>query len=431
MNLDKKVSVQNDTDNPDNQQEVIVEEYLNEDDGEYLAGSDNNESSYQLEQNKNNCEDELEELEVSDNNQKEYEINNNFEDPEELFNNDNSSNDQNNDYDNNSDNDVNTEYDTNAKLPVERKKHGLPKTLMNNQRKYLEALEREQKALNKNKHTKDKKKLPTPQTKMTTTIPPNTRRVMVAGKVRYLPIEEVKDEPFLQTKQSTTSLQKKAMTVKEPSPVNQRQIQIIPSATQNIPVTTENIPLTTQSNEEDQNIGEDLPVFRKQNQTEETTSKEKRIPATIAKKMEIRKELAAKSNATPKKTKLNKINHRVPSKYAKQIENNVKTQTIRNAKSFSDLRKIKAMQEIEPTADIDTSKASITELRKLRIEQKKREMAEQKKKMEANKRDTVIQEILKNDKMSKFAKTVAIANLSVNKRNRRMKLLQNNNQVTN
>ncbi len=58
------------------------------------------------------------------------------------------------------------------------------------------------------------------------------------------------------------------------------------------------------------------------------------------------------------------------------------------------------------------------ELRKLKLEQRRREQEEAKKR-DANNKDSVIQEILKNDKMSKFAKTVAIKNLSVASRNKR------------
>ena len=110
---------------------------------------------------------------------------------------------------------------------------------------------------------------------------------------------------------------------------------------------------------------------------------------------------------------------KIPSKYAKQIEKDVKQQTVKNIKNFSDLRRIKAMQDIDPDTNIDANKASIIELRKLRTEQRKRENAELQKRAKENKRESAIQEILRNDKMSKFGQTLAIKNLSINSRNRR------------
>ena len=54
------------------------------------------------------------------------------------------------------------------------------------------------------------------------------------------------------------------------------------------------------------------------------------------------------------------------------------------------------------------------------MEQRKREQHEQKKKSEANKKETAVQQIKNNEKMSKFAKLVAIKNLSVNSRNKKL-----------
>lgn len=108
---------------------------------------------------------------------------------------------------------------------------------------------------------------------------------------------------------------------------------------------------------------------------------------------------------------------KIPTKYAQKIDNDVKKQTVKNVKNFSDLRRVKAIQEVEHV-DVDANKASILELRKIKIEQRKKEQAELRNRNEANKRETAMQEILKNDKMSKFAKTVAIKNLSVNSRHR-------------
>lgn len=108
------------------------------------------------------------------------------------------------------------------------------------------------------------------------------------------------------------------------------------------------------------------------------------------------------------------INHKIPSRYAKIIEKQIKKETEKNVKNFKDLRRIKALNDINIDNDLDVTKASITELRKLRIEQRKTKQA-----MLNNtktKKESKIQEILSNDKLSKFSKLVAMNNLSTNSR---------------
>jgi len=98
--------------------------------------------------------------------------------------------------------------------------------------------------------------------------------------------------------------------------------------------------------------------------------------------------------------------------------------TVKNVKNFSDLRRVRALESITDDPNIDTNKASIGELRKLKVEQRKKDQLDAKKKLESNKKETAIQDILKNDKMSKFAKTVAIKNLSINSRNKKQQQQQ-------
>lgn len=202
----------------------------------------------------------------------------------------------------------------------------LPKKYMMNQKKYFETLEK-QKRMEKKNVTKN-----TPLQKKTQTINlPQTngmRRIIVAGKVKYIPINN-----------SVTS---KVIEKKE----------IIPPKIIHIP-----------KPKNDKGSGKKLPP-----------------------------------------------------RYAKQIENGIKKETLKNAKNFTDLLRIKALENIVVDSSTNTSQATISELRKLRTEQKRREF-EQKKNSETNQRESAIQDILKNDKLSKFAKTVAIKNLSVNSRN--------------
>lgn len=291
-----------------------------------------------------------------------------------------------------------------------KRKRGIPKTLLANQRKYLEALEKQQKMLNSRKDKKKtqpvkKGKSPVKQVESVNSNKIGTRRVIVAGKVKYLPINNEKSE-----KTDTSSVDIPIEETIE-MPIVKRETKTKPSANNLLIAPTKIIKSISKTSRSTVN---DI------DQTSEP-EKPKRVPSAIAKKMEIHKAVVAKQNIMIKrKPNSTSSNKKIPSKYAKQIENDVKKQTIKNVKNFSDLRRVKAMQEINPDSDIDASKASIIELRKLKIEQRKKEQSEMKKRAEANKRESKIQEILRNDKMSKFSKTLAIKNLSVTSRNGRL-----------
>ncbi|MEM0353993.1 MAG: hypothetical protein QXW79_00290 [Thermoplasmata archaeon] len=239
-----------------------------------------------------------------------------------------------------------------------RKKRGPPKTILANQQKYLAILEREQRMTKK----KDKKHVPTKSEWNNSTIRKNdngVRRMIVGGKIKYFTTKKI-----LEKNCSHLDLKKHESN-------NAKLIE------------------------------------------EQTL-----VPPTITKKMELYREkidveTSRKTNCIATKFGEKKI----PSKYAKEMEKDVKKQTIKNVKNFSDLRRITTIQNLADNGQIDTNKVSIAELRKLRILQRKREQEEQKKN-EANRRESIVQEILKNDKMSKFAKMVALKNLSVNSRRR-------------
>lgn len=260
---------------------------------------------------------------------------------------------------------------TSVNEPEARKKRGLPKTMLVNQLKYLEILERQQKMSNSSK----KKKPQDTKTIMKPSPPVSQegmRRVIVAGKVKYLPMKPMETPP-------------KTDEQKNPDNHVQKVFDVEPSKIMEIKSVSP------------------LLLEKLMEESKPTTGKIVR----------------AKENADNSKN--GSAGKKIPRKYAIQIENDIKKQTVKNVRNFSDLRRIKAMQDIAPDTEIDVSKASIAELRKLRIEQRKKELAELKKKAEANKKETAIQDILKNDKLSKFAKTIAIKNLSINSRNRRVK----------
>lgn len=104
----------------------------------------------------------------------------------------------------------------------------------------------------------------------------------------------------------------------------------------------------------------------------------------------------------------------VPKKYVKFIENDVKLKASKNIRTLVELKRINAINALDSDCNFDASKASMAELRKLRLEQRQKKQSELKKKLEDNKKDDIIQNILKNDKMTQLSKALAIKNLSIN-----------------
>ena len=199
--------------------------------------------------------------------------------------------------------------------------------------------------------------------------PPNMRRVMVAGRIKYIPVKDQQNDVVIV--QENTQIKCKPLT-------NNKIIPKKSDADEEI-----TMPVYKNTNMEINEPESDIPIKNKRQKDEKTKNLKK-----------------------------------IPAKYAKQMEMDVKNQTIKSVKNFSDLRRVRAIQDIQPDPELDSNHASILELRKLRMQQRKREQIENQKRQQANKKDSAIQEILKNDNMSKFAKTVAIRNLSVSSRNK-------------
>ena len=234
-------------------------------------------------------------------------------------------------------NDIENEPDITPKQqPVERtRKRGPPKALLEKRKAYNEALEKR----SGKKQVVQKEEKPVIQEVVEQTdAPQEMRRVIVAGKVKYLPVK---------TSQPKTTIHTSTR------PVAVSPVQSISTA----------------------------------------------------------RRMAGSNISNTKK---------IPQKYAKQMENEYKKQTIKNVKNFSDLRRVRAMQDIVNNSGIDVNKASINELRRLRNEQRRQEQ-DQSRIRASNSKETAIQEILNNDKMSELAKTLAIKNLSVTNRTLRRK----------
>lgn len=416
----------------------------------------------------------------------------------------------------------------------DRHKRPLPKLILANQQKYLETLERQKRMITVNKDVKKngkknnnsrvKNKESVTNNKPDSANGQNMRRIIVAGKVKYIP---VKNQSLTNIPSDINSNKNKSIVIVDVDTFsdangeikNNRQqsksiilnnnkinenINVIVSPNDSkSQVTSQNVqpkvlprtqcrpyfrplsqsqhlsqsqsqsqpqsqPLSMSQSAQNTRISEsdikNEPDFNRNDTIDkisitdnESTDKNscKRIPVSIAKQMDIykstiEKQERMKSN-TKNKSKTPKSNNsrsqgsqgsqwsnttdtsikcrsqisggkRIPSKYAKQIENDIKKQTVKSVKSFTDLRRITALQDISPSSNIDTNRASISELRKLRIEQRKQDQMIQKQKAEINKKESAIQDILKNDKMTKFGKAIAIKQLSVNSRTKKRPL---------
>ncbi len=469
----------------DNDEEHVDEDDVSDDEHEDDVANDDSDDGHDNDVN-NDDEHNFDNNETND-----HDDNNIHDDNETNDYDDNNIHDDKTNDNNDSDNDILEETISSDT----KRKRGIPKTILANQKKYLEVLEKQQKMMSvkkdKNKNQiKGKKNVKEESVKkISATIPEGTRRVIVAGKVKYIPIinttkensninhqksnSKITDDenidipifkksgiqainknikPSSTASKSSNNTDKPSNTNKlsnimnKPSNTNKlsnvnnklsnntnkpSNVNNKPSNVTNKPsnLTNKSLSVTNKSISQDKKNIAPSKILEIDNiedmdfeTLDEPMTETKKIPSSILKKMEIHKlAMAKQSNVPTRKTSTGK---KIPSKYAKQIENDVKKQTVKNIKNFSDLRRIKAIQDISTDSNMDTNRASIIELRKLKVEQRKKDQNEMRKRSDANKRESAIQEILKNDKMSKFAKTVAIKNLSVNSRNRTRVLSQ-------
>lgn len=275
--------------------------------------------------------------------------------------------------------DVKVEYQNDdIEIPTvqakEPKKKELPKSLLNAKKKYEEMLEKKNKNGKKMVNSKEEPK----KVSVIKQQPPNTRRVLVAGKVKYLPI---KNSDTQNSEPDKTDISSKETP--RPDEIDTREVII-----------TDTVEI------------DEVPV----------------------EKIKIQKlQKPSKVSDSDKKSKYG--GRRIPARYAKKIESDIKKQAVKNAKNINDLRRVKTMQDIIPDPSIDLNKASFIELRKIRTEQRKAENFQKQKELQ-NKRETAIEEIMKNDKLSKFAKLVAIKNLSVTSRHKKAFENDHNSQIT-
>lgn len=274
-------------------------------------------------------------------------------------------------------------------------KRGIPKTILEGQRKYQEAMEKQKRMIEgkKKQNVNGKKQIPTKEA-ITKQDLIGMKRVVVAGKIKYIPVQpkEVISEP---------NHEKEEMYSEKQLQERQQHISTI----------------AKQLSDSHENTIKKLPIGIQQKMEEYSKMQEDtECTKPVAKNINVNEKTSrnVQNNNTKPHFAVGPQKNKIPLKYAKHIESEAKKETIKNVKNFSDLRKIKEMQTLDITTD--PSKISIQELRKLNLEKRRRELEEQRKKLEANKKESAVQTILNDEKMSKFSKLIKIRNLSVHSR---------------
>lgn len=246
----------------------------------------------------------------------------------------------------------------------------IPKHILEGQRKHQEMIEKQQKAI--------KPKAAAKKVAVTPAAQPNSnvgmKRVFVGGTFKYVPVNA---------------------NVPSTPPSN----RLAPTTTASVTQVSRNV------DSEPEPRAKPLPTLLS-----------KKLEQYQAKLEKERENLSTRSNTSNNREKGQR---RVPARFAKQMEDEVKKRTMQSVKTFSDLRRIKAMEDLD-TSNIDTTRTTIIEMRKLKAEQRRREQSEAQKRIENNKFESAVQKIKNDEKLSQFAKTLKIKNLSVNSRHKKI-----------
>jgi hypothetical protein len=255
-----------------------------------------------------------------------------------------------------------------AKIEKLPRKKTIPKAILENKKKYLENREKMQRLQEEERKSQDNQLAPKTVLKRTVPEGQKMRRINIGGRIKYVPIKEV----------SITNC---------PEPIVTKSVTNYTSPDGSVKKSITQTIKHSESSFNSSSFGEnDVPKNR----------------PTI-------KKSSTCSNARQKK---------IPPQIAKKIEEQVKRQTKKNARNINDLRKINALENLDLNGQ-DPEMIGMQELRKMRAQQRKREL-EEKRKEESNYKDSAVQQILGDESLSKFAKMVAIKNLSVNSRKRQV-----------
>jgi hypothetical protein len=168
-----------------------------------------------------------------------------------------------------------------------------------------------------------------------------------------------------------------------------------------------------------------VPVTKEEKSVEKNSEKDNLQDISISKE-------DSEQDTIVKIERMQRQGHALPAKYAKHMEKDIKKKTIRNIKSFTELRRFTVLESLPAEINTNLEKVSMEELRRLKMEQRRRE--QEQRKNTQNKKESLLQEILKDDKMTKFSKLIALRNITDNGRrkylNRKIEKIKIDNSET-
>lgn len=324
----------------------------------------------------------------------------------------------------------------------EQKKRGMPKSMLEKQQKYnemrdkqLRLLENMKKAGNKqsgqstqlktvktNKQSNDKinsDSNATSNSNSVATSSENVIRINIGGKVRYVnQSETVNLKPPSNTKNDNKNLTtRKTAGTENTGASRDRCLTNSSVACANSCRIRSTTGVAGSTDSTDSTDSKSKTKASVQNTSHELMSRTSTYTQNVQKSSQNDAHTARLQNNNMSKSQNSNStsgSNKIPDRYAKEIEKNVKVTASKNVKTFSDLRRVKMLDNLDTTTDANTT--SMNELRRLKMESRKKDLEELKKKTNVSPKESAVQQIMNDEKMTKFAKTMAIKNLSTSSR---------------
>jgi hypothetical protein len=159
-----------------------------------------------------------------------------------------------------------------------------------------------------------------------------------------------------------------------------------------------------------------IPINKATESTQESDTKIVPITIETEEKELLVKSLSPVANQQLKSTNKKDTSHGIPPKYAREMEKYTRKDTTKNVRNLSELQRINDKNSFEDMGiSADINKLTVQERRRLHAIQKQKDN-EKKIKENSQKRVTDIDKIYNNEKMTPFAKMVAVHNLSPSSR---------------
>jgi hypothetical protein len=124
-----------------------------------------------------------------------------------------------------------------------------------------------------------------------------------------------------------------------------------------------------------------------------------RIPTKYANKMELQKARDDRISMTPS----------IPSRYASHMKDEAKERNLKNVKTLSELRRVKEANSL----DVENQRATLLQLKQIRVEQKLKEKEDLKQKALVGKKETEIKKIMESNDLTPFQKLLRVKHMSV------------------